>query len=165
MMLTAAEERAMGEREAREILGLREYTAIFAIVSEWFERCPHVHRRAGRAYVEQAKQLIGLAIHTRHEGDIDRAVRYLHSAVACFRKGDMVKKTFGPQLEQLWQWYDVVARGVEPGSEARKCLDQFIVAIDDFNDSMTQDDTDHIIETFDTAVALLKDAASARHRC
>ena len=37
------------------------------------------------------------------------------------RRDEMVKETFGPQLEQLRQWYDVVARGVEPGSEAHDC--------------------------------------------
>lgn len=146
-------------------MGLREYTAIFIIVSEWSERFgPQIHTRVSRAYVDQARKLIGLAIHTRHEGDIDRAVQYLHSAVTCFRKGDMVEETFGPQLKQLWQWYDVVARGVEPGSEAHDCLERFVVAVDVFNDTIARDDTDHIIETLDTAVSLLKDAAAARPR-
>jgi hypothetical protein len=80
------------------------------------------------------------------------------------RRGEMVEETFGPQLEQLRQWYDVVARGVEPGSEAHDCLERFVVAVDVFNDSTARDDTDHIIKTFDAAVALLKDAASARPR-
>jgi hypothetical protein len=80
------------------------------------------------------------------------------------RRDEMVKETFGPQLEQLRQWYDVVARGVEPGSEAHDCLERFVVAVDVFNDSTARDDTDHIIKTFDAAVALLKDAASARPR-
>ena len=76
----------------------------------------------------------------------------------------MVEETFRPQLDQLWQWYGVVARGVEPGSEAHECLERFVVAVDVFNNSMADDDTDRIVETFDTAVALLKDAASARPR-
>jgi hypothetical protein len=76
----------------------------------------------------------------------------------------MVEETYGPQLQQLWPWYDVVARGVEPGSEAHVCLERFVVAVDAFNDSIARDDTGHIRETFDTAVALLKDAASARPR-
>jgi hypothetical protein len=76
----------------------------------------------------------------------------------------MVEETFGAQLKQLRQWYDVVSRGVEPGSEAHDCLERFVVAVDVFNDSTARDDTDHIIKTFDTAVALLKDAASARPR-
>ena len=68
MILTAAEERAQGEREVRETSGLRAYTALFAIVSQWSERFdPPVHARAGRAYVDQAKGLIGL-----HEVAVDR---------------------------------------------------------------------------------------------
>ena len=166
VVLTAAEERAKGEREARATSGLRAYTAIFAIVSQWSERFdPHVHARAGRACVDQAKGLIGLAMHTRHAGDIDRAVQYLYSAVTSLRKGAIVEETFGPQLDQLWQWYDVVARGVEPGSEAHARLERFVVAVGVFNDSMARDDTDHIRATFDTAVALLQDAAAARPRC
>lgn len=165
MVLTAAEERAQGDREARETSRLRAYTALFAIVSQWSERFdPPAHVRAARAYVDQAKGWIGLAMHTRHAGDIARAVQYLHRAVTSLRKGAMVEETFGPQLDQLWQWYDVVARGVEPGSEAHACLERFVVAVGVFNDSMAGDDTDHIIATFDTAVALLKDAASARPR-
>ena len=165
-MLTATEERKTVEPEARETSGLREYTALFAVVSEWAERFgPHVHTRAGQAHAEQAKELIGLAIHTRREGDLDRAVQYLHRAVTSFRKGNRVEDTFGPKLEQLWQWYDVVARGVEPGSEAHNCLEQFVAAVEVFNDSTVRDDTDHIIKTYDAAVALLKDAASARPRC
>lgn len=76
----------------------------------------------------------------------------------------MVEEACGPQLEQLRQWYDVVARGVEPGSEAHDCLERFVVAVEVFNDATARDDTDHIIQTFDAAVALLKDAASARPR-
>ncbi len=77
----------------------------------------------------------------------------------------MVETTFRPKLEQLRQWYGIVARGVESGSEAHECLERFVVAFDTFNDAMAQDDTDQMIETFDTAVALLKDAALARPRC
>jgi hypothetical protein len=82
-----------------------------------------------------------------------------------FWKGDVVEKTFEPNLEQLWKWYDIVARGVDPGSEAHECLARFVTAVDVFNDSIARDDTDRIKKTFDTAVALLKDAASARPRC
>jgi hypothetical protein len=76
----------------------------------------------------------------------------------------MVEETFEPQLKQLKHWYDVVARGVEPGSEAYDCLERYVIAIDAFNDSTARDDTDHITKTFDAAVALLKDAAAARPR-
>jgi hypothetical protein len=113
---------------------------------------------------DRSKESIGLTIHTRREGDIDRAVSSLHSAMTSSRRDEMVEETFGPQLEQLRQWYDVVARGVEPGSDAHDCLERFVVAVDVFNDSTARDDTDHIIKTFDAAVALLKDAASARPR-
>jgi hypothetical protein len=164
-VLTAAEERAKVKRETRETLGLREYTALFAVVSEWSERFGHqTHTRACQAHVAQAKALIGLAIHTRHAGDIGRAVQYLQSAVTFCRKGQMVEETFGPQLKQLWQWYGVVAKGVEPGSEAHTCLERFVAAVDVVNNSIAADDTDRIIETFDTTLALLKDAALARHR-
>lgn len=144
----------------------------FAIVSELSRRfAQHAHRRADRADVDQAKESIGRAMHTRREGDIDRAVSYLHNAMTSprrdemvERRNEMVEETCGPQLEQLRQWYDVVARGVEPGSEAHDCLERFVVAVDVFNESTARDDTDHIIQTFDAAVALLKDAASARPR-
>jgi hypothetical protein len=92
-------------------------------------------------------------------------VQYLQSAVTSFWKGDMVQETFEPKLKQLWEWYDIVARGVDPGSEAHECLTRFVAAVDVFNDSIARDDTDRMIKTFDTAVALLKDAASARPRC
>jgi hypothetical protein len=172
ILLTATEGRAKAERETMETSTRREYTVLFAIVSELYRRFdPHVHRRADRADIDQAKESIGLAIHTRREGAIDRAVSYLHSAMTSSRRDEMVdrrdemvEETFGPQLEQLRQWYDVVARGVEPGSEAHDCLERFVVAVDVFNDSTARDDTDHIIKTFDAAVALLKDAASARPR-
>jgi hypothetical protein len=108
--------------------------------------------------------LIARAINKRHQGDIDRAVQCLHDAAASLRKGDVVEKTFGPRLDQLWHWYDVVARGVEPGSEAHTCLERFVVAVDLFNDSTVRDDTDRMIETFDMAVELLKNAALARPR-
>ena len=172
ILLTAGEGRGKTERETMETSTLREYTVLFAIVSELYRRFdPHVHRRADRADVDQ-KESIGLAIHTRREGGgIDRTVSYLHSAMTSSRRDEMVdrrdemvEETFGPQLEQLRQWYDVVARGVEPGSEAHDCLERFVVAVDVFNDSTARDDTDHIIKTFDAAVALLKDAASARPR-
>ena len=80
------------------------------------------------------------------------------------KRNEMVEETCGPQLEQLMQWYDVVARGVEPGSEAHDCLERFVVAVDVFNESTARDDTDHIIQTYDAAVALLKNAALARPR-
>lgn len=76
----------------------------------------------------------------------------------------MVEETFRPKLEQLGQWYRVVARGVESESEAQECLDRFVIAVDAFNDAIARDDTDHMIRTFDTAVALLKEAALARPR-
>lgn len=152
---------------------LREYTVLFTIVSELYRRFdPHVHRRADRSDVDQAKKSIGLAIHTRRERISIALCRTFIARWHLLRERDemvdrrdeMVKETFGPQLEQLRQWYDVVARGVEPGSEAHDCLERFVVAVDVFNDSTARDDTDHIIKTFDAAVALLKDAASARPR-
>jgi hypothetical protein len=76
----------------------------------------------------------------------------------------MVEATLAPQLEQLRQWYDVVARGVEHGSEAHDCLERYAAAVDVFNDLMTRGDADDIIKTYDTAVALLKVAAAARPR-
>lgn len=164
-VVTTAEKRTMAERETRETLALRKYTALFAIVSALAKRVgQHVRTQAGRVYVEQAKALIAQAIHTRHDGDIDQAVQDLHGAVTSLQKGDVLEETFGPQLDQLRQWYDVVARDVEPGSEAHTYLQRFVVAVDVFNDSTTRDDTDRIIETFDMAVEVLKDAASARHR-
>ncbi len=80
------------------------------------------------------------------------------------QRSKMMEETVGPQLKQLRQWYDVVARGVEPGSEAQDCLDQVVVAIDIFNDSLSRDDTDCIIQTFDAAVTSLKVATAARPR-
>lgn len=166
MVIAAVEEQAKGEREVREPSGLLEYTVMLLVVSEWSERFgPHVYTRACLAYVKQARELIGIAIDTRQEGDIDRAMQYLRSAATSLWKGEMVEATFRPKLEQLRQWYGIVARGVEPGSEAHECLERFVVAVDVFNDAISQDDTDHMIKTFDTAVALLKDAASARPRC
>jgi hypothetical protein len=165
MVVTAAEERAKAEREPRETSALRKYTTIFAIVAALSERVgQHVRTRSGQASVEQAKALIEQAIHTRHNGDIDRAVQYLHRAVTSLRQGEVREETFGLQLDQLRQWYDVVARDVEPGSEAHTCLERFVVAVDVFNDSTARDDTDRMIETFDMAVEVLKDAASARPR-
>jgi hypothetical protein len=165
MVLTAVEERAKVDREARETSGLREYTVLLLVVSEWSARFgPHVYTRAGRAYVKQAGELIGIAIDTRQEGNINRAVQHLRSAATSLWQGEMVETTFRPKLEQLGQWYRIVARGVEPGSEAHACLERFVTAVDVFNDAIARDDTDHMIQTFDTAVALLKDAASARPR-
>lgn len=162
---TAAEERARAERKIREASVLRAYTVIFAVVSELAERFDQCSRtRSGRACLERAQALIARAINKRHQGDIDRAVQCLHDAAASLRKGDVVEKTFGPRLDQLWHWYDVVARGVEPGSEAHTCLERFVVAVDLFNDSTVRDDTDRMIETFDMAVELLKNAALARPR-
>jgi hypothetical protein len=53
ILLTAAEGRAKTKRGAMETSTLREYTVLFAIVSELY-RCfdPHVHRRADRADVD-----------------------------------------------------------------------------------------------------------------
>jgi len=173
ILLTVAEGRAKTERGSMETSTLREYTVLFTIVSELYRRFdPHVHRRADRADVDQAKKSIGLAIHTRRERILIALCRTFIARWHLLRERDemvdrrdeMVKETFGPQLEQLRQWYDVVARGVEPGSEAHDCLERFVVAVDVFNDSTARDDTDHIIKTFDAAVALLKDAASARPR-
>jgi hypothetical protein len=165
-VLGAVEEQAQVERNARKPSGLREYTIMLLVVSEW---CEHfgasVHTRAGRAYVEQAREWIGIAINDRQDGDVDQAVQYLCSAARALWRGKMVEITFRPKLEQLRQWYGVVAQGVESGSEAHECLERFVVAFDTFNDAIAQDDTDQMIETFDTAVALLKDAASARPRC
>lgn len=68
ILLTAGEGRGKTERETMETSTLREYTVLFAIVSELYRRFdPHVHRRADRADVDQ-KESIGLAIHTRREG-------------------------------------------------------------------------------------------------
>jgi hypothetical protein len=165
MVVSAAEGRAKAERETRETAALRKYTALFAIVSALAEGVgQHVRTRAGRASVEQAKALIAQAIHTRYDGDIDRAVQDLHGAVTSLRQGEVREETFGPQLDQLRQWYEVVARGVEPGSEAHECLERFVVAVDVFNDATARDDTDRMIETFDMAVEVLKGAASARPR-
>lgn len=160
-----SEERAGGEREMRETSVLREYTALFTVVSVLSERFgQRVRTRSGRAYFDQAKAWIERAINQRHHGDIDRAVQCLYGAATSLRKGDMIEETFGPRLDQLWHWYDVVARGVEPGSAAHECLEQFVVAVDIFNDATVRDDTDRIIETFDMALDLLKNAALARPR-
>lgn len=165
MALTAAEKRVKVERETRETSGLREYTILFAIVSELYRRLHQDARtRIGRAYISQVKAVIEKAIRARPEGDIDRAVQYLHRAAQSLGEANRMEETFGPQLDQLWQWYDIVARGVEPESEADDCLERFVVAVDVFNGAIAQDDTDHIMETFDAAVALLKDAAAARPR-
>ena len=80
------------------------------------------------------------------------------------QKSEIMEETAGPQLKQLRQWYDVVARGVEPGSEASDCLERAVVAIDIFNNSLSREDTDRTIKTFDVAVASLKVAAAARPR-
>ncbi len=80
------------------------------------------------------------------------------------QRSEMMQETVGPQLKQLRQWYDVVARGVEPESEAHDCLGRVVVAIDVFIDSLSRDDTDRTIKTFDAAVASLKVAAAARSR-
>jgi hypothetical protein len=166
MVLGAAEEQAKVEREAREPSGLRAYTIMLLVVSGWSERFgTYVCTRASRAYVEQARELIGIAVDTRQEEDIGQAVQYLCSAARSLWRAEMIETTFRPKLEQLRQWYGIVARGVEPGSEAHECLERFVVAFDTFNDTIAQDDTDQIIETFDTAVSLLKDAALARPRC
>jgi hypothetical protein len=77
---------------------------------------------------------------------------------------EMMEETVGPQLKQLRQWYDVVARGVEPGSAAYDCLERAVVAIDVFHNSLSREDTGHAIKTFDVAVASLKVAAAARPR-
>ena len=164
-VLTAAEERVKVERETRETSGLREYTVLFAVVSELYRRLHQDARtRIGRAYVGQVKAAIEKAVRARPEGDIDCAVHYLHHAAQSLGEANRMEETFGPQLDQLWQWYEIVARGVEPKSEADDCLERFVVAVDVFNGAIAQDDTDHIIETFDAAVALLKDAAAARPR-
>jgi hypothetical protein len=165
MVVTAAEDQAMAERETRETRALRKYTAMFAIVSALSERIgQHVRTRSGGAYIEQAQALIAQAIHTRHGGNIDRAVQSLHRAVTSLRQGEVLEETFGPRLDQLREWYDIVARGVEPGSEAHTCLQRFVVAVDVFNNSTARDDTDHMIETFNMAVEVLKEAAAARPR-
>ena len=165
IVLTLVEERAQVEREAREAAELRQYAALFATVSQWAKRWGRdVLTRAGRRHVNLAKRLIELAICTRHQGEINRAVLHLHGAVTALRKGKTMEETFAPQLKQLWQWYEVVSRGVEPESEADDYLEQFTIAVDVFDDAIAQGDTDYIIEVFDTAVALLKDAAAARPR-
>ena len=110
------------------------------------------------------KALIESAISARPDGDIDRAVRHLHLAAQSLGQVQMVEEAYGPQLKQLRQWHDVVARGVEPASEAQECLERFIAAVDVFNDAIAHNDVDYIIETYDTAVALLKAAAAARPR-
>jgi hypothetical protein len=165
ILLTAAEGRAKAERDTMETSTLRQYTVIFAIVSELYRRFDqYVRTRIGRAYVDQVKESIEKAINARHDGDIDRAVQYLHGAAKSLGKAKMVEETYGPQLDQLQQWYDVVVRGVEHGSEAYECLNRFVIAVDVLNDWIALDDTDNVIEAFDMAVELLKDAAAARPR-
>lgn len=144
---------------------LREYTVIFATGSELYRRLEqHACTQVGRAYVEQVKESIEKAIHARHDGDIDRAVHHLHHATKSLGQANIVEKTYGPQLDQLQQWYNVVARGVEHGSEAHEYLERFSIAVDVLNHWITKDDTDNVIEAFDMAVDLLKGAAAARPR-
>lgn len=144
---------------------LREYTVVFAIGSELYRRLEQqASTQVGRAYADQVKESIEKAINARHEGDIDRAVHHLHNATQSLGKAKMVEETYGPQLDQLQQWYDVVARGVEHGSEAYDCLERFAIAVDVLNHWIALDDTDNVIEAFDMAVDLLKGAAAARPR-
>jgi hypothetical protein len=165
ILLTAAEGRAKADRETMKTPTLREYTVIFAIVSELYRRFDQdVRTRIGRAYVDQVKESVENAINARHDGDIDHAVQYLYRAAKALGKAKMVEETYGPHLVQLQQWYDVVVRGVEQGSEADACLNRFIIAVDILNDWIAVDDTDNAIEAFDMAVELLKDATAARPR-
>jgi hypothetical protein len=153
-------ERGMGESPR-----LREYTALFSVVSVLCERFDqHIRTRSGQACADQAKAFIQRAIQQRHHGDMDQAVECLHGAVISIQKGDVMEETFGPRLDQLWHGYDAVAQGVEPGSEAHEYLERFVVAVDLFNDATVQDDTDYIVERFDIALDWLKRAALARHR-
>lgn len=162
---TAVDERARAQRDTRETSALRAYTALFAVVSVLSERfAQRVRTRLGRACADRATSLIEQAMHKRHHGDVDWAVQCLHRAAAYLRKGNVAEETFGPRLDQLWRGYNIVARGVEPGSEAHECLERFVVALDLFNDSTARDDTDFMIATFDRAVDLLKNAALARPR-
>lgn len=162
---TAAAEHARAKRETRETPALREYTALFAVLSVLSQRFAQCMRtRSGRVCADRAQALIDRAIHKRHHGDVDRAVQCLHRAAEYLRKGDVVEETFSPRLDQLWHGYHIVARGVEPGSEAHECLERFVVAVDLFNDATVRDDTDFMVETFDRAVDLLKSAALARPR-
>ena len=163
--LTAAEERVNIERRTTETSGLHEYAVLLLVVSEWSERFGScLYTRAGHAHAEQARSLIEIAIGARQQGEIDQAVQHLHSAVASLWKGIIVEDTFRPKFEQLGQWYRIVARGVDPGSEAHEWLERFVVAVDAFNDAITRDETEQMIETYDTAIALLKTAALARPR-
>ena len=164
--VTAAPEvRARPQRETGESSRLREYTALFAVVSVLYERFgQRIRTRSGRAYADRAKAFIERAMNQRHKGDIDRALEGLHHAVVSIKQGDVAEATFGPRLAQLWSGYDVVAQGVESGSEAHECLERFVVAVDLFNDATVQDDTDYIVERFDMAIDRLKCAALARHR-
>ena len=162
---TSLAARARVERETGESSGLREYTVLFAVVSVLCERfVQRVRAWSGRVYADRAKACIEQAINQRHNGGIDQAVKCLHCAVTSMRKGGVVEETFGPQLDQLWSGYEVVAQGVEVGSEAHECLERFVIAVDLFNDATLQDDTDDIVERFDIAIDLLKRAALARHR-
>lgn len=163
---TAAPEAcARAERKMGESPRLREYSALFTVVSALCGRFDqHVRTRSGQACAERAKAFIERAIKQRHYGDIDQAVACLHSAVISIQKGGVMEETFGPRLEQLWHGYDAVAQGVEPGSEAHEYLERFVVAVDIFNDATVQDDTDYIVERFDIALDWLKRAALARHR-
>lgn len=161
----APEACARAEGEPGESPRLREYTALFAVVSVLCERfAEHIRTRSGQAYADLASAFIELAMNQRHDGDIDQAVECLHGAVVSIKKGDVMEETFGPRLDQLWYGYDVVAQGVESGSDAHECLERFVVAVDRFNDATVQNDTDDIIEKFDMALDLLKCAALARHR-
>ena len=138
---------------------------IFAIDSELHRRLEqHACTQVGRAYVDQVKESIEKAIKARHAGNINRAVHHLHRATKSLGKAKMVEETYGPQLDQLRQWHDVVVRGVEHGSEAYKCLERFAIVVDALNHWIVMDDTDKVIEAFDMAVDLLKDAAAARPR-
>lgn len=153
------------EREIMETSTLREYTITFATISELYRRLSQgICTRIGQVYVHQVKELIEKAIAIRPSGDINRAVEYLHRAARLLGQVKMVEETYGPQFEKLQQWHDVVARGVEPESEADKCLERFVAAVGFFNDAIAQNDVDDVIKTFDTAVELLKVAAEARHR-
>ena len=149
----------------RRLSKLREYMVIFVTGSKLY-RCleQHACTQVGRAYVDQVKKSIEKAINARHDGDLDRAVHHLHRATKSLGKAKMVEETYGPQLYQLQQWHDVVARGVEHGSEAYECLERFAIAVDDLNHWIAMDNTDNVIEAFDMAVDLLKDAAAARPR-
>ncbi len=144
---------------------LCDYTIMFVTISELYSRfSQNIRTRVGQVYANQVKESIEKAIAIRPSGDIDRAVQSLHCAARFLRKIKMVEETYGPQLKKLRQWHYVVARGVEPESEAHECLERFVTAVGVFNDAIAQNDVDDIIRRFDTAVELLKGAAAARHR-